>query len=153
MKIRDWKTWRMSLNEAGRKLSKHTEKRGRIFAANLDGLNMSSSTPSPATLTEKPLIRARIYGWIADLFLDFVRSCRKSMSVRNARHLAADGFIPVVSSWNVFVALREIGLIQKYSSCLYRSAAPLQYQEVRACLGKFAKGLKCTACLTFVGSR
>lgn len=67
--------------------------------ANLDGLNMSSSmAPSPATMTEKPLIRARIYGRIADLFLDFVRSYRKSMSVRNARHLAVDGFIPVVST-------------------------------------------------------
>lgn len=76
-------------------------------------------------MTEEPLIHARIYGWIADLFLDFMRSRRKSMSVRHACHLAADGFIPAVSAWRCshvkchFAALREIGSIQKYILAIY----------------------------------
>lgn len=163
MKICDWKIWKMSLNEPGHKLSKHAENRREfsrlIWSDSICRVWRFQLVSSPDTMTEKSPIHAKIYGWIADLFLDFMRSRRKSMSVRNARHLTADGFIPVcfrvkmvackMSSWH-FAKLAQ-----------YKNILVIYMDLFRLCnIKKFGFsaensrgiGLKYT-CLTFVSSR
>lgn len=82
------------------------------------------------------------------------------MSVRNACHLAADGFIPVVSAWNVFAAHIHthtyFAKLARYKNILAIYMDFLHLCSIKKFRGrreKFAVGLKCTACLTFVGPR